>query len=145
MKKYKIGYTTGVYDMFHIGHLNVLKNSKEYCQHLIVGVTTDELVAYKNTQSIIPFSERIEIVGNIKCVDQVVAQETMDKMEAWERLKFDVMFVGDDWKGTEKWNKIEEEFSNIGVDIVYLPYTTHTSSTQLKETLEIIRNGRVDG
>ena len=75
----------------------------------------------------------------------MVAQETMDKMEAWERLKFDVMFVGDDWKGTEKWNKIEEEFSNIGVDIVYLPYTTHTSSTQLKETLEIIRNGRVDG
>lgn len=144
MKKYKLGYTTGVYDMFHIGHLNVIRNSKKNCEKLIVGVTTDELVGYKNTKSIIPFEERIEIVSSIKYVDEVVAQETMDKIEAWERLKFDVVFVGDDWKGTEKWNKIEKEFKSLGVDVIYLPYTKGTSSTKLKETLDKISNISVE-
>lgn len=144
MKKYKLGYTTGVYDMFHIGHLNVIRNSKKHCEKLIVGVTTDELVSYKNTKSIIPFEERIEIVSSIKYVDEVVAQETMDKIEAWERLKFDVVFVGDDWKGTEKWNKIEKEFKSLGVDVIYLPYTKGTSSTKLKETLDKISNISVE-
>ena len=135
MKKYKIGYTTGVFDMFHIGHLNILKNAKSQCDYLIVGVTTDELVSYKNKKAIIPHNERIEIVGSLKYVDEVVPQESMDKMRAWENYNFDVMFVGSDWKGTEKWNKFEEQFRKIGVDIVYFQYTKGTSSTQLREAI----------
>lgn len=138
MKKYRIGYTTGVYDMFHIGHLNLLKKAKEQCDFLIVGVTTDELVSYKKKQAIIPHEERMAIVGSIDCVDQVVSQYTMDKMAAWEKYKFDVMFVGSDWKGTEKWNRFELEFGKVGTDIVYFPYTKGTSSTKLRETLERI-------
>ncbi len=138
MKKYTIGYTTGVFDMFHIGHLNVLRNAKEQCDYLIVGVTTDDLVKYKGTKSIIPFDERIEIVKHIKYVDSVVPQVNMDKLLAWEQLSFDVMFVGDDWKGTEKWNNLEKKFSNLNVDIVYFPYTKGTSSTKLRQVLEKI-------
>ena len=135
-KKYRVGYTAGVYDMFHIGHLNILKRAKESCDYLIVGVSTDELVQnYKNKNTIIPFDERAAIVEAIKYVDKVVPQVSMDKMQAWENYKFDAMFVGDDWKGTEKWNKIEEEFKNVGVDIVYFPYTQGTSSTILREKL----------
>jgi glycerol-3-phosphate cytidylyltransferase len=135
MKKYKRGYTTGVYDMFHIGHLNLLKRASDQCEELIVGVTTDELVSYKNTEAIIPHDERMEIVKNIKGVSKVVSQETMDKMAAWKKLKFDVMFVGSDWKGTPTWNKYEKQFSEIGVDIVYFPYTKGTSSTKLREII----------
>lgn len=135
MKKYKVGYTTGVYDMFHIGHLNILKHAKEQCEHLIVGVTTDELVAYKNKRAIIPHEERMAIVESIKYVDQVVTQEHMDKMAAWEEHAFDVMFVGSDWKGTDKWNAFEKQFGAVGVDIVYFPYTQGTSSTELREAL----------
>ncbi|MFD2167941.1 adenylyltransferase/cytidyltransferase family protein [Thalassotalea euphylliae] len=132
----KIGYTTGVFDMFHIGHLNVLKRAKLECDYLIVGVTSDELsMKAKNKQPIIPFAERMEIVEAIKFVDEVVPQTSYDKMEAWNNLKFDRMFVGDDWKGTEKWNKIEEEFGKVGVEILYFPYTTHTSSTILRKAL----------
>ena len=101
MKKYKIGYTTGVYDMFHIGHLNILKNAKEQCEYLIVGVSTDELVLdYKGKIPIIPYEERCVIVEAIKYVDKVVPQFTMDKLEAWKNLHFDVMFHGSDWKGS---------------------------------------------
>lgn len=138
MKKYKVGYTTGVYDMFHIGHLNILKRAKEQCEYLIVGVTTDELVSYKNKKAIIPHDERMAIVESIKYVDQVVPQENMDKMTAWEKYKFDVMFVGSDWKGTEKWNEFERQFREVGVDIVYFPYTQGTSSTILREALNEI-------
>lgn len=135
-KKYKVGYTAGVYDMFHIGHLNILKRAKENCDYLIVGVSTDELVQnYKNKKTIIPFEERAAIVEAIKYVDKVVPQVSMNKMQAWENYKFDAMFVGDDWKGTEKWNKIEAEFKKVGVDIVYFPYTQGTSSTILREKL----------
>lgn len=130
-----IGYTTGVFDLFHIGHLNILKKAKENCDYLIVGVTSDELVTYKGKSSVIPFSERIEIVKAICFVDEVVVQDSMDKMKAWKRLKFHKMFVGSDWKGTEVWNKLEEEFSKINVEIQYFPYTEGTSSTQLKEVL----------
>lgn len=143
MKKYKVGYTTGVYDMFHIGHLNLLKRAKEQCEFLIVGVTTDELVSYKNKQAIIPHNERMAIVESIKYVDKVVPQENMNKMEAWEEHKFDVMFVGSDWKGTEKWNEYERQFSEVGVDIVYFPYTEGTSSTQLREVLQKIMHSEV--
>ncbi|HYE08972.1 MAG TPA: adenylyltransferase/cytidyltransferase family protein [Patescibacteria group bacterium] len=140
MKKYKIGYTTGVYDMFHIGHLNILERAKEQCEYLIVGVTTDELVSYKNKKAIIPQSERMAIVESIKYVDKVVPQENMNKMEAWEKFKFDVMFVGSDWKGTDKWNEFERQFGAVGVDVVYFPYTQGTSSTKLREVLDKIMN-----
>lgn len=139
MKKYKIGYTTGVFDMFHIGHLNILRRAKEQCDYLIVGVSTDELVeSYKHKKTIIPFQERIDIVKAIEYVDEVVPQEDRDKLKAWEKLQFDVMFVGDDWKGKPLFVQTEEAFKEIGVDIVYFPYTKDTSSTILREKLNII-------
>ncbi|MEO9273589.1 MULTISPECIES: adenylyltransferase/cytidyltransferase family protein [unclassified Marinomonas] len=134
-----IGYTTGVFDLFHIGHLNVLKRAKLECDYLIVGVTSDELcMAAKNKKPIIPFQERMEIVEAIKFVDEVVPQVNYDKEEAWNNLKFDKMFVGDDWKGTDKWNKIEEDFQKLNVSIHYFSYTSHTSSSKLREVLEKI-------
>lgn len=134
-----IGYTTGVFDLFHIGHLNVLKRAKLECDYLIVGVTSDELcTAAKNKKPIIPFQERMEIVEAIKFVDEVVPQVNYDKEEAWNNLKFDKMFVGDDWKGTDKWNKIEEDFKKLNVAIHYFSYTSHTSSTKLREILNKI-------
>lgn len=137
-----IGYTTGVFDLFHIGHLNMLKNAKSLCDKLIVGVTTDELVAYKNKQAVIPFEERIEIVRNIKYVDAAIAQESMEKFEMWKKLKFDVMFVGDDWYGTEKWQELEKQFSEVSVRVVYFPYTKGTSSTLINTTLDKLRNNQ---
>jgi len=131
-----IGYTSGVYDLFHVGHLNMLRNAKSLCDKLIVGVTTDELVAYKNKKAVIPFHERIEIVRNIKCVDAVVPQEDMNKMKQWEKLKFDVIFVGDDWYNTDKWKEFETEFKEVGVQIVFFPYTKGISSTKLNEILD---------
>lgn len=141
MKKYKIGYTTGVFDMFHIGHLNILKNARSQCDYLIVGVTTDELVSYKKKKAIIPHDERMEIVKAIRYVDKVVPQESMDKMAAWSDHHFDVMFVGSDWQGTDKWNKLEEDFAKVGTDIVYFPYTKGTSSTKLRNVLNEILTG----
>lgn len=134
-----IGYTTGVFDLFHIGHLNMLKNASALCDKLIVGVTTDELVSYKNKRSVIPFEERLEIVRNIKYVDAAIPQTDMDKFAMWNRLKFDIMFVGDDWYGTPKWKDIEKQFNEVGVKIVYFPYTQGTSSTILNATLEKLR------
>ena len=136
MKKYKIGYTTGVYDMFHIGHLNILKRAKEHCDYLIVGVSTDELVeSYKHRTPLIPFAERKAIVEAIRYVDEVVVQENMDKFAAWERLHFHAVFLGDDWKGTEKWKRYEEELATVGCDVVYLDYTDGISSTILRDRL----------
>lgn len=136
MKKYKIGYTAGVYDLFHVGHLNLLKRAKEQCEYLIVAVTVDELTSYKHKTAVIPFEDRIQIVEAIRYVDKAVPQVSMDKMAAWEKYHFDVMFVGDDWKGTEKWNKLEDEFKKKGVDIVYFPYTKKVSSTMLREKIK---------
>lgn len=139
MKKYKIGYTTGVFDMFHIGHLNILKRAKEECEHLIVGVSTDELVkSYKNKTPIIPYEERAEIVKDIKYVDEVVPQISRYKMEAYERIKFNAMFVGDDWKGKPLWVEVEKKLKEKGVDVVYFLYTKHISSTILREKLDKI-------
>lgn len=135
MKKYKIGYTSGVYDMFHIGHLNLIKRAKEQCDFLIVGVTTDELAQYKNKTPIIPYEERKQIVEALKYVDKVIPQENMNKLEACKKLNADVIFVGDDWKGTDKWNRIEEELATIGAEVVYFSYTNGTSSTILREKL----------
>ena len=132
----KIGYTTGVFDLFHIGHLNILKRARLECDHLIVGVTTDELCASaKNQKPFIPYQERMDLVEAVKYADEVVPQTSYDKVEAWNNLKFDKMFVGDDWKGTDQWNQIEKEFSQFGVEIIYFPYTTHTSSTILRKIL----------
>ena len=128
--------------MFHIGHLNILKRAKEKCEKLMVGVSTDELVtSYKNKNTIIAFEERKEIVSSIQYVDKVVPQESMKKMNAWEKYDFDVMFVGSDWKGTRKWNKLEKELGKVGVDIVYFPYTKGTSSTKLRNILDRIMSG----
>ena len=114
VKKNKIiGYTTGVFDLFHIGHVRLLNNAKKYCDKLIVGISTDELVSYKNKRAVISQNERMEIVKNIKAVDEVVFQKNMNKFEMWKKLKFNVMFVGDDWKGTEKWNEFERIFSAV--------------------------------
>lgn len=135
-----VGYTTGVYDLFHIGHLNLLRNAKAMCDKLIVGVTTDELVAYKFKRAVIPFNERLEIVRSIRYVDAVIPQESMDKMEMWDKIRFDIMFVGDDWYKSEKWEQLEAEFHNVGVKIIYFPYTKGTSSTLINETLLRIRS-----
>lgn len=134
-----IGYTTGVFDLFHIGHLNIIKNAKSKCDKLIVGVTTDELCHQrKGVYPMICFEERLQIVSNIVGVDEVVKQDTMNKITAWKKHSFNRIFVGDDWKGTEKWNQLEIQFSELGVEIVYFPYTKSTSSTQLRKLINEI-------
>jgi len=105
------------------------------CDKLIVGVSTDELVSYKNKRAVIPFAERIQIVQSIRYVDMAVPQENMDKMEAWKRYKFNLMFVGDDWFRTEKWEQYERQLGEVGVRIIFFPYTKGTSSTLLNELL----------
>ena len=134
-----IGYTADVYDMFHIGHLNVIKNAKEKCDYLIVGVTTDEVVEQnKKKTPIIPYSERAAIVEAIKYVDKVIPQERYDiqgKVETVLANHIDVMFVGSDWEGTEKWNRIEEELRKVGCRVQYLPHTDGISSTILRDKL----------
>lgn len=134
MKKYKIGYTTGVFDMFHIGHLNILRRAKEQCEYLIVGISTDEVVeSYKKKKPVIKFDERCAIVSAIRYVDEVVPQLSMDKMEAYKKYKFDAIFHGTDWKGSDMYNKIAEEFKPYGVDVVFLPHTEGISSTIINE------------
>lgn len=136
MKKYRIGYTSGVFDMFHIGHLNILRKAKEQCDYLIVGVSTDELVrAYKHKTPVINYSERAAIVEAIKYVDKVVPQETIDKIEAYHKYHFNVIFHGDDWKNSDLYQKIEKELKKYHVDIVYFPYTKNISSTILRDKL----------
>ena len=132
-----IGYTTGVYDMFHIGHLNIIKRAKQQCDYLIVGVSTDECVrSYKNKTPIIPYEQRAAIVEAIKYVDEVVPQTTMDKVEFLKHRHFDIMFHGDEWKGTELYNHYEEEFAKLGARIVYLKHTEGISSSMLREKIE---------
>ena len=138
-RKKIIGYTTGVFDMFHIGHLNILKRARAHCDYLIVGVSTDELCeSYKHKKPIIPFEERKAIVEGIRYVDKVVPQVDREKFKAWERIGFDVMFVGDDWKNSPLFNELEEKFAHENVKIEYFPYTTGTSSTILREKLDQI-------
>lgn len=139
-----IGYTTGVFDLFHIGHLKILNRAKKNCDFLIVGVTTDDLMMdYKKKTCVIPFEERSKIVANIKSVDKVVAQDSMDKLKAWKKYKFNKMFVGDDWKGTQKWKKIEKEMKSFGVEVIFFPYTKGTSSTIINKTLEKLRGNEL--
>lgn len=136
MKMYRIGYTTGVFDLFHVGHLNILRKSKEKCGFLIVGVSTDEL-AYelKGRFPVIPFSQRAEIIKSIRYVDQVVPETSIDKLEAWERLHYNVLFKGSDAQQKEIYRQYEKNLKRVGVDVFYFPYTEGISSTEIKEGL----------
>ena len=135
-----VGYTAGVFDLFHIGHLNLLKNAKGMCDKLIVGVTVDELVTYKGKHAMIPFEDRIEIIRSIKYVDAAIPQYDMDKLTVCKKLGANILFVGDDWYGSEKWEKYNKQFSESGIKIVYFPYTKGISSTLILKTLETVRD-----
>ena len=134
-----IGYTAGVFDLFHIGHLNLLKNAKGMCDRLIVGVTVDELVIYKGKHALIPYEDRIEIVRSIRYVDAVVPQEDMDKVGMCKKVGATVLFVGDDWYGTDKWKRYEDECNQAGIKVVYFPYTQGVSSSLISDTLNKVR------
>ena len=134
----RVGYAPGVYDMFHIGHLNILRNARLACDYLIAGVVSDDLSRRaKGKSPVIPLAERLEIVSSIRYVDEAVAEDVPTKLEMWERLQFDVIVKGDDWRGTEKGKRLEREFAAVGVEVFYLPYTVHTSSTMLRQALNI--------
>jgi len=137
-----IGYTSGVFDLFHVGHVNLLRSARAMCDKLIVGVTIDDLVLYKNKRAVIPFHERIAVVQACRYVDVAVPQDNMDKRVAFDRYKFDLMFVGDDWHASDRWSELDKEFSALGVRIIYLPYTKGTSSTLVNETLGKLRAGQ---
>jgi len=131
-----IGYTTGVFDLFHIGHLNLLKNARSQCDELIVGVSTDKLVfSYKHRHPIIPDYQRVKIVRALKCVDAAFLIDSRDKFEGWKRFTFDIIFVGDDWKGKAVWIAWEKKLSNVGAKVVYLPYTLEQSTTKIIERI----------
>ena len=139
-KKIILGYTTGVFDLFHVGHVRLLKKAKSLCDKLIVGVSSDKLVKkYKNKYPIISQKERIEVVKSNEYVDYVVSQNTLDKFISWKKLKYDLVFVGDDWFATTKWKQLDKKFNDLGVRIIYLPYTKGTSSTKINNILDKVR------
>ncbi|MFI9150418.1 adenylyltransferase/cytidyltransferase family protein [Streptomyces sp. NPDC053367] len=142
----RIGFAPGVYDLFHVGHLNILRQARRHCDRLVAGVTTDDLVQrLKGRPPVVPFAERLEIVGNLRCVDVAVPESEEDKLETWKRIGFHVIFKGDDWRGTPKWVDLERRFAQVGVEVVYFPYTMHTSSTLLRDSLELLaRHQRTD-
>jgi len=132
-----VGYAPGAYDMFHVGHLNILRQAKQHCDHLIAGVVSDEMcLLAKGKRPVVPLAERMEIVSHISYVDEVVAEVVPDKVETWKSVGFDVIFKGDDWRGTAKGDKLERDFEALGVQVVYFPYTIHTSSTLLRKALD---------
>jgi glycerol-3-phosphate cytidylyltransferase len=132
----RVGYAAGAFDLFHIGHLNILKHAKSRCDYLIAGVVSDEMLRLsKGADPVIPLAERLEIVRNISYVDEAVAEVLPDKLDTWRELRFDVFFKGDDWRGTEKGLRLERRFAEVGVEVVYFPYTMTTSSTQLRQAL----------
>lgn len=133
MKRYARGFTQGTYDMFHVGHLNILLNAKEQCEYLIVGVNANSLVkTYKHKTPVINEKDRARIVANIKVVDECVITTTLDKVDALKKYNFDVVFIGDDWKGNYRWEQTTEELAQYGVDVVFLPHTEGISSTELR-------------
>jgi len=139
----RIGYAPGVFDLFHIGHLNILRESRQFCDHLIAGVISDEMTQrVKGALPVVPLAERLAIVASIRFVDQAVVEDVPHKLEMWERLKFDVVIKGDDWRGTDKGDKLEADFATVGVDVAYLPYTERTSSTMLRAILQTALEGR---
>lgn len=127
-----VGYASGVFDLFHVGHLNLLRRAKGLCDRLVVGVTADDLVGYKNAEAVIPFAERLAIVEAVRYVDAAVPQDDLDKFAMWKRLKFDVLFIGDDWYETERYKDFEARLAAVGVKVVYLPYTEGVSTTDIK-------------
>ncbi len=134
----KVGYAPGVFDMFHIGHLNILRNSRLACDYLIAGVVSDDLaVRGKGRAPVIPLPERLEIVRSIRYVDDAVVEDLPSKLEMWERLRFDLIIKGDDWRGTPKGRRLEQDFAKLDVEVLYLPYTVHTSSSMLRRALHL--------
>lgn len=135
----KIGYAAGAFDLFHVGHLNILRHAKAQCDYLIAGVVSDEMLELtKGITPVVPLSERLEIVSHISYVDEARAEVVPDKIDTWRDVKFDVFFKGDDWRGTDKGNRLEAEFAAVGVEVVYFPYTMHTSSTRLRRALDVL-------
>ena len=133
----RVGYVPGIFDMFHVGHLNILRNARLACDHLIAGVVSDELsLRVKGKLPVVPLNERLEVVRSIRYVDDAVEEDVDEKLDMWQRLQFNVIIKGDDWRGTAKGNKLERDFSSVGVEVVYLPYTVHTSSTKLRQVLD---------
>ncbi len=144
-KKFKKGYTVGTYDLFHIGHLNLFRNAKKYCDELIVAVHSDEWVYQcKKRETIIPLAERMEIISELRCVDEVVRNDGLSKLDAWEKYQFDVAFIGEDWKGTEVWNKIERELNSVGVEVIYIPCTNGISTTDIREKIATGNNKKFE-
>lgn len=139
----RVGYAAGAFDLFHVGHLNILKHARSQCDFLIAGVVSDEMLELtKGRPPIIPLSERLEIVSNVRFVDEAVAEVVPNKLDTWRSLGFDVFFKGDDWRGTERGERLEREFAAVGVEVVYFPYTVSTSSTQLRRALDILESDR---
>lgn len=139
MRAGRVGYAPGVYDLFHVGHLNVLRHASTLCDHLIAGVVSDEMAARaKGRRPVVPLAERLEIVRSVRYVDEAVAEVVPEKLDTWRRLQFDVIFKGDDWRGTPKGAKLERDFAEVGVEVVYFPYTVHTSSTLLRQALDML-------
>ena len=146
MSKPVVGYAPGAYDLFHIGHLNILRHAKSHCDVLVAGVVSDEMLALtKGTTPFVPLSERLEIVRHIQFVDAVHAETVPDKLDTWREVGFDRIFKGDDWRGTPKGDKLERDFASVGVEVVYFPYTVHTSSTKLRRALSIAASERLSG
>lgn len=144
-KKYKIGYTVGTYDLLHIGHINMFRHAKEYCEKLIVAAHSDEWVfKCKQRSTIIPFEQRKELLSELKCVDVVIKNDGLSKLEAWKELKFDVAFIGEDWKGTHVWNEIEKELNTVGVKVIYLPCTEGISTTEIREKIAKQNNKKIE-
>ena len=140
-----VGYAPGVYDLFHIGHLNILRHAREHCDHLIAGVVSDEMAELaKGRRPVVPLDERLEIVRSLRIVDEAVAEVLPDKVDTWQSLRFDVIFKGDDWRGTPKGIALERSFADLGVKVVYFPYTVHTSSSVLRRALDLLDRGPVD-
>ena len=136
-KRFKVGYTTGTFDLFHVGHLNILEKAKENCEYLIVGVSTDELVKeYKGESPVISFEDRIRIIRALKCVDKAIPQQTMNKLDVLEDIQYDVLFHGDHWKNTEMYNEIEEKLAEKNISCVYFPYTKSISTQSIKEKVK---------
>lgn len=141
MKRYKKGYTQGVYDMFHIGHLNLINNAKKYCDYLIVAVNSDELVKeYKHKKPIISQEQRRYIIENIKAVDEAVVADTLDKIIQLKLYEFDAIFIGDDWRGNPRWETTQKDLANYGVDVIFLPHTDGVCSTELRK----VENGKIE-
>ncbi|MDH6223088.1 MULTISPECIES: adenylyltransferase/cytidyltransferase family protein [Streptomyces] len=133
-----VGYASGVFDLFHIGHLNLLRHAKAQCDHLVAGVLTDEAAGHKGHAPVVPLTERMEIVSAVKYVDEAIVDHTLEKMEAWRQVRFHKLFKGEDWKGTARGRQWERDFAEVGVEVVYLPYTMHVSSTNLRQLIQSV-------